>query len=153
MKQVSIGSEVAMREFGEQIGKQLKGGEMIELVGDVGAGKTTLVKGLAVGLNIDEDIQSPTFTISRVYPARDGFELSHYDFYRLSEPGILASELAEVVMDPKMITVIEWGEIVSGELPDDRLTLAITPTGETTRQVTLTPHGERSLQLAEGVDA
>lgn len=152
MKQFSISSDVAMREFGEQLGKRLAGGEMIELVGDVGAGKTTFVKGLAQGLDIDEDVQSPTFTISRVYPARNNLQLSHYDFYRLSEPGILAGELAEVVADPQMITVVEWGEIVSGVLPDDRLTLAISPTSETERRVTLTARGERSQQLAEGIN-
>lgn len=152
MKQFSISSDVAMREFGEQLGRRLAGGEMIELVGDVGAGKTTFVKGLAQGLDIDEDVQSPTFTISRVYPARDNLQLSHYDFYRLSEPGILAGELVEVVADPQMITVVEWGEIVSGVLPDDRLTLAISPTSETERRVTLTARGERSQQLAEGID-
>lgn len=62
-----IASSLAMQRLGQVIGRSLKGGEVIELVGDIGAGKTTLTKGIAEGLDIAEPVQSPTFTISRVY--------------------------------------------------------------------------------------
>lgn len=127
-----------MREFGAAIGRLLKGGEVIELVGDVGAGKTTFVKGLARGLEIDDDVQSPSFTISRVYQARDELRLVHYDFYRLGEAGVMAADLDEAMQDPQTITVIEWADIVEGVLPDDRIRIQIQAQSETSRELSLT---------------
>lgn len=114
-----------MIDFGQRLGEALRGGECLELTGDVGTGKTTLTKGLAKGLNINDDIQSPSFTISRTYPARDGLELHHYDFYRLSDPGIMRYELAESVDDPNVVTVVEWADSVEDVLPDGRLTIRL----------------------------
>lgn len=125
--------EEQTRAFGEALGLLLRGGETIELVGDVGAGKTTFVKGLAKGLLIDEDVQSPSFTISRVYEARDGLALSHYDFYRLHDAGILRDELREVMNDPTVVTVIEWADIVEGVLPEDRIRITFSSPSEETR--------------------
>lgn len=105
------------------LGSVLKGGEVFELIGDVGTGKTTFTKGLARGLGVTDDVQSPSFTISRVYKARDGLELHHYDLYRLAEPGIVQYDVAESVNDPKIVTVIEWGATVQGILPPNRSTL------------------------------
>jgi tRNA threonylcarbamoyladenosine biosynthesis protein TsaE len=134
-----INSENEMLDFAEQIGRQLMGGEVIELIGDVGAGKTTFTKGLAKGLGINEVIQSPTFTISREYDARDGLRLSHYDFYRLPDAGIMADELHETVTDPRSVTVVEWAEVVDNVLPEMRITLRITPSrvSETSRDIEL----------------
>ncbi len=109
--------------FGELLGRHLQGGEVFELVGDVGSGKTTFVKGLAKGLGVNDDVQSPSFTISRTYTARDGLELHHYDFYRLPDPGIMAYDLAESTQDSRVVTVIEWAETVADVLPDTRSTL------------------------------
>jgi len=126
-----------MKELGRKIGARLKGGEVFQLVGDVGAGKTTFVKGLAEGLAVDDDVQSPSFTISRVYDCRDGFQLVHYDFYRLTDAGIMSAELTEMVHDPSVITVVEWAEIVEGVLPKEHFTVTITAPTETTRALTL----------------
>lgn len=130
-----IESEEQMRDFGRRVGQLLSGGETIELVGDVGAGKTTFVKGLGVGLGIDEDIQSPSFTISRVYEGRDSLVLAHYDFYRLGEAGILSEDVQESMGDARTVTVIEWADIIEGVLPKGRLTLTFTSTSETTREL------------------
>ena len=121
--------------FGKALGTLLHGGEVIELIGDVGAGKTTFVKGVAEGLGITEAVQSPSFTISRVYDGRDDLLLAHYDFYRLSEAGIMADELHEAVSDPKTITVIEWAAIVEGVLPEGRIRIQITSPSETERKL------------------
>ncbi|MDB5180571.1 MAG: hypothetical protein JWO54_329 [Candidatus Saccharibacteria bacterium] len=134
---IEVTSEQQMKDLATTIGNSLIGGEVFELVGDVGAGKTTFVKGLAKGLAIEDDIQSPSFTISRLYDARDNLQLVHYDFYRLSEPGIMANEVAEMVHDEKTITVIEWAAIVEGMLPENRYTIKIESPTETTRSVTL----------------
>lgn len=120
------------------LGEQFTGGEVLELVGDVGSGKTTFTKGLARGLGVDDDVQSPSFTISRVYSARDGLELHHYDLYRLSEPGIMQYDIAESVRDPKVVIVIEWGETVRGILPENRIRIEFySGARETTRTIKL----------------
>ena len=140
-----------MKEFGRTIGAALRGGEVLELIGDVGTGKTTLTKGLAEGLAISEPVQSPTFTISRVYAARDGLHLHHYDFYRLGEAGIMAEDVNEVMHDPAAVTIIEWSGAVSDVLPTDRLQISIQATDENERNVTVNAGGERSQALLEAV--
>lgn len=130
-----------MRNFGVKVGELMTGGEVIELVGDVGAGKTTFVRGLAVGLGVDEQVQSPSFTINRLYDARDGLQLVHYDFYRLEDPGIMRSELDETLHDKDAVVVVEWADAVSEVLPRDRLTFRIVPDGEYSRTVTLAAGG------------
>ena len=140
-----------MKEFGRTIGAALRGGEVLELIGDVGTGKTTLTKGLAEGLAISEPVQSPTFTISRVYAARDGLHLHHYDFYRLGEAGIMAEDVNEVMHDPAAVTVIEWSGAMSDVLPADRLRISIQATDENERNVTVNAGGERSQALLEAV--
>jgi tRNA threonylcarbamoyladenosine biosynthesis protein TsaE len=148
MKQ-HVTSEAAMRSLGVQIASALTGGEMIELVGDVGAGKTTLTKGIAEGLHIDETVQSPSFTINRVYDAPNGLRLVHYDFYRLHDAGIMADELHETLHDPAAITIIEWAGIVDGVLPADRITITFTSPSETERWVEITATGDSSKKILE----
>jgi tRNA threonylcarbamoyladenosine biosynthesis protein TsaE len=134
---IEVRSSEDMIIFGQKLGHLLKGGEAIELVGDVGAGKTTLTKGIALGLRIDDAIQSPTFTINRVYPARDNLTLVHYDFYRLNDAGVMAAELHETVNDMTVITVVEWAEVVAGVLPESRIRISIVPTAEDGRKLTI----------------
>lgn len=116
-----INSADEMKAFGARVSLLARGGEMIELIGDVGTGKTTFTKGLGAGLQVDDDVQSPSFTISREYAARDGLELHHYDFYRLNDPGVVKYELAESIANPQAVTVVEWGETARDVLPADRI--------------------------------
>ena len=129
-----INSKIEMKQLGEEIGHSLKGGEVLELIGDVGAGKTTFTKGLAKGLGVAETVQSPSFTISRMYEAGD-LTLSHYDFYRLNDAGIMAMEIASAVEDAHNITVVEWAESVAEILPESRIKIRILPQSETVRKV------------------
>lgn len=145
IKRVASLSE--MLAFGKRVGELLQGGEVLVLVGDIGAGKTTFTKGVAQGLGIHETVQSPTFTISRRYDARDGLELIHYDFYRLSEAGIMRAELSEALADARVITVIEWGQIVEDVLPRDVVTIAIHSPSEEARTLDITAGGEISQRL------
>lgn len=146
-----VHSEDQMREFGKKLGALFAGGEVLELVGDVGAGKTTLTKGIAVGMGIDETVQSPTFTINRMYDAPSGVRLAHYDFYRLPSAGIMADELHEVVNDTSVVTIVEWADVVDGVLPDDRLRIRIVSPTETSRQITIEAEGEKSLAVLKGL--
>lgn len=144
-----VASTEAMMKFGARVGALCSGGEVIVLVGDIGAGKTTFTKGLARALGIEEEVQSPTFTISRVYDARDGLRLAHYDFYRLNDPGVMAMELAETAQDPAVITVIEWADEVANVLPLDQLMIKITTLSEESRRVELTASGDKSRDVLE----
>lgn len=137
--------------LGERIGSLLQGGEVIELLGDVGAGKTTLVKGIAKGMGSTDDIQSPTFIISAVHSAAGGLTLAHYDFYRLHDAGIMAEELAETIHDQTVVTIIEWGEIIAGVLPKDTVKITITAPTEHTRQFELAASGAKSNRILEGL--
>ncbi len=122
--------------IGEKIGKQLHGGEVIELMSDLGGGKTTFVRGLARGLGSSDTVASPTFMICKQYNAGK-ITLYHYDFYRLSEPGIMEHELQEGLSDPNAIIVVEWADIVADILPKNRITISIAATSETERMITI----------------
>ena len=127
----TINSTADMMDFGAKLGAELQGGEVIELIGDVGAGKTTFTKGLAKGLAITETVQSPSFTISRIYDGR--LELVHYDFYRLNDAGVMALELADNLNDAEKVVVIEWAETVADILPKERIRIKISSPSETDR--------------------
>ena len=114
-------------QIAERIGAALKGGEVIEFISDLGGGKTTFVRGLVRGAGSKDAVGSPTFTISRVYKA-DQKTIRHYDFYRLSEPGLMAQELNESVGDADDIVVVEWGDIVQNVLPMERMRVTLTLT-------------------------
>lgn len=148
---IEIYNETEMKAFGVRLAHHLSGGEVIELVGDVGAGKTTLVKGIAKGLGVTDDVQSPSFTINRVYTTGSGKTLAHYDFYRLHQPGIMGNELQETIADPHTVTVIEWGGIIEGVLPADRLTLSIVSPSETTRRLIVEARGPRSKKIEKSL--
>ena len=122
--------------IGHKIGRQLKGGEVIELISDLGGGKTTLVRGITAGFGSKDKVASPTFTISREYVHGD-LKIVHYDFYRLHDPGLMAYELAEAINDPLAIVIVEWADIVQDVLPKDRLAITIKTTGENSRDIAL----------------
>jgi len=123
-----------MLAFGEKYGAKLKAPAVIELIGDVGAGKTTFVRGLAKGLGVTAPISSPSFTISRIYKGKD-CTLTHYDFYRLDDPGLMSEDLAESISDPQNVTVIEWGQSIADVLPDNRAVISIKYIDEETREL------------------
>ena len=133
-------NEQQMINFGENLAKTLEAPTVIELVGDVGAGKTTITKGIAKGLGIDEEITSPTFTLSKRYPfqkAGTEYVLVHYDFYRLNDPGIMSEDLLENIQNPNTITIIEWGDSISSLLPKDHLRFFITINDDDSRSINL----------------
>ena len=141
-----IDNEARMKQLGEAIGRSVSGGEVLELVGDIGAGKTTLTKGIARALGVNEPVQSPTFTISRVYNSPKGLRLAHYDFYRLGEAGIMGDEIREA-MDDDSVVVVEWAGAVDDALPKDRLVVKITTISEEERLVEFHPGGKKSTEL------
>ncbi len=123
-----------MLAFGERVASQLEAPILIELVGDVGAGKTTFTRGLAHGLGVKEAITSPSFTISKSYRGEKA-DLVHYDFYRLGDPGIMLEDLAESISDPRAVTVVEWADSIRNILPEQHKTIIIKYIDENTREV------------------
>lgn len=117
-----------------KMGRRLRGGEAIELIGDLGAGKTAFVRGLAEGMGSKDSVRSPSFTISNRY--RSGkLTMHHFDFHRLDDPGILRRELAEILSDPQAVAVVEWGDAVRNVLPHEHLTIRIAATGDESRDI------------------
>ena len=119
---MKINSEQEMLDFGKEFAKKVEFPMVIELIGDVGAGKTTFTRGLAEGLNAKEQPNNK--------------KLIHYDFYRLPDPGLMSEELNESINDQDAITVIEWGESVAGILPEDRIIMKIEYTENGNRIIT-----------------
>jgi tRNA threonylcarbamoyladenosine biosynthesis protein TsaE len=123
MKEISSAEE--MHNLGAKIGTQLIAGDLILLNGDLGAGKTVLVQGIAQSLGV-EGVTSPTFVISKNYPG--SLPLIHVDVYRLLDSGKAALFLDDLDLDSdreNSVTVIEWGGAESARLSDQRLEITI----------------------------
>ncbi|MET8117080.1 tRNA (adenosine(37)-N6)-threonylcarbamoyltransferase complex ATPase subunit type 1 TsaE [Streptomyces prasinus] len=143
-----VGSPDRMRDLGRALAKLLRAGDLVMLTGELGAGKTTLTRGLGEGLGVRGAVTSPTFVIARVHPPLgDGPPLVHVDAYRLSGGLDEMEDLDLDVSLPESVIVVEWGEGRIEELTDDRLQIVIhRAVGDTTdevRYVTLTGLGER----------
>lgn len=123
--------------LGEKIGQILKAPLVIELLSDVGGGKTTFTRGLVKGLGSSDQVASPSFTISRIYDLEKGNQVHHFDFYRLDDAGLMRAELTESFEDEGVITVVEWANIVEEVLPEDRLIILIKYTGDDSRKITV----------------
>ncbi len=137
MWQIKSNSFESTEQLGHDIGTRLRGGEVIELASDLGGGKTTFVRGLAAGMGSRDAVSSPSFTVSQIYQAKD-LSLHHYDFYRLSDAGLMQQELAEVLEDPKAVVVVEWAGAVKNTLPTERVSIAIKAVSENEREFTIT---------------
>ena len=133
--------------IGERIGRQLEVQDILVLTGDLGAGKTTLTKGIARGLDISQMVKSPTYTIVREYDGR--LPLYHLDVYRIGD------DPDSIDLDDFLygdgVTVIEWGELLGEDLLDDYLEVVIGKEGEG-RPLELIPHGKRSEDLVEALE-
>lgn len=131
-----------MFSLGQQLGAQLRAGDLILLNGPLGAGKTVLVQGIGSALGFNE-VTSPTFVISRIH--KGALSLIHVDAYRLLESGNAALYLDDLDLDTpreSAVTVIEWGGEESARLSDDRLEIEIDRTDEE-REVTIRAVGSR----------
>lgn len=102
-----IASPEAMEDLGRRLGAELRAGDLVVLTGALGAGKTTLTRGIADGLRVRGPVQSPTFVIARTHPSLiDGPPLVHVDAYRLGSP----AELDDLGLDlDRSVTIVEWG--------------------------------------------
>jgi tRNA threonylcarbamoyladenosine biosynthesis protein TsaE len=118
------------RAVGEALSRLLMPRDAIALTGELGAGKTTLVQGIARGLGVQEHVVSPTFTLVREYRGR--LDLTHVDVYRLQREQDVLDLGLEEIGEGEAVLVVEWGDAVAALLPADRLDVELTtvdPTG------------------------
>lgn len=111
-----ISSPEAMEQFGEEMGRMLRPGDLLVLTGPLGAGKTTLTRGIGRGLGIRGPVQSPTFVLARTHPSLvGGAPLVHVDAYRLGS----AAELDDLDIDwPRSVVVAEWAAPFAAAVAD-----------------------------------
>ncbi|MEV4228092.1 tRNA (adenosine(37)-N6)-threonylcarbamoyltransferase complex ATPase subunit type 1 TsaE [Streptomyces bobili] len=146
--ELTVTSPEQMRDLGRRLAALVRAGDLVMLSGELGAGKTTLTRGLGEGLGVRGAVTSPTFVIARVHPSLgEGPPLVHVDAYRL---GGGLDEMEDLDLDvslPESVIVVEWGEGKVEELAEERLQVRIhRAVGDTTdevRQVTVTGLGER----------
>lgn len=152
---VSTSSDDTER-LGLLLGRQLKPPITVELVSDLGGGKTTFVRGLARGLGSKDFVTSPSFTLNNVYKGRGGLKIHHFDFYRLAEANIMSAQLVESLKERQVITVVEWGGIVLDVLPAKRLTVEFKPVAasENERQIVFRyPDTKTKIKLFKKLEA
>ncbi len=140
-------------ELAGSVGELLRAGDVVSLVGDLGAGKTVFARGVARALGVTEPIVSPSFTIVREYEGR--MPLVHVDVYRIDTVQELHDLGFEELVRDDAVTLVEWGDMIDGLLPGDRLDVRLAP-GDTDdeRVVEIEGHGRswrgRTAELAAG---
>jgi len=130
------------RRLGIHLGTLLKHGDLICLQGDLGAGKTTLVQGIAQGWGALDSVSSPTFVLVNQYRRIDGAQLFHMDAYRIESP----AEGEQLDLDAMLnagALIIEWPERLGNILPTERLWINLEHLGEEQRELRAESHGER----------
>lgn len=139
-------SEADTVMIGRAIGESLRRGDVVLLMGELGAGKTQMVRGMAVGIESPVPARSPTFVLVNEYRGR--MRLSHCDLYRVASP----DEVEELALEERLVDgalVIEWPERAEGNLPEDALLVQIEfGADDNDRTILLTPGGDRAAHLA-----
>ncbi len=137
---IRFASPQALEAFGARMGPALRTGEAICLFGPLGAGKSTLARGLVRALTQpDQDVPSPTFTLMQTYQG-PAFAVAHFDLYRLKRP----EEAFEIGLDDALdvgAVIVEWSERLEGALPPDRLDVRLEIADAGGRLATLRGHG------------
>lgn len=149
--EIYLQDSAATEALGKLLGRHAADGDVFCLTGDLGAGKTLLSRGVAEALGVSsEDVTSPTFAIMNVYQGT-GLEVRHFDLYRLNRP----EELEDIGFDEYAggdgVTLIEWAELFSEQLPEEYLQITLRLDGAGRRAV-LEPKGERYEELLGEVE-
>ncbi|MFN2544209.1 MAG: tRNA (adenosine(37)-N6)-threonylcarbamoyltransferase complex ATPase subunit type 1 TsaE [Actinomycetota bacterium] len=138
--ELSAPTPQTMQDLAASVASLLGGGDVVVLTGDLGAGKTTFVKGAAPALGVDEPVSSPTFTLVRRY--RGTRPVHHVDVYRLDRIQDVLDLGLEDLFDSEGVTFVEWGDVIEGLLPDAYLEVELwTRPEDDGRLVVVTGHG------------
>lgn len=148
--EIKTNSPEQTRRIGMRLGAALQPGDMICLQGDLGAGKTTFVQGIAQGWGSLDSVSSPTFILVNVYRRADESQLFHMDAYRLDSPAEAEQlDLDSMLADGALI--VEWPERMNGLIPPERLWLTIEHMAESERQMKVNARGKRYDELLEAI--
>ncbi len=123
-------------EVGKIIGKLLRGGDIIAFRGGLGAGKTTITHGIAIGMGLRDDVSSPTFALVNEYIGSK-LSLCHFDMYRITADELESIGFYDYLTEDRVIA-IEWSENIEDELPEGVITIEIERIGEDERRITVT---------------
>ena len=131
------------KKLGNALGKALKGGDVVLLNGELGAGKTTITKSIAKGIGIKSAryVVSPSYAIINEYDAK--LKIYHFDLYRLANADEFHELGAYEYLDSDGVCLIEWGDKFTEAMPNQRLELKLEHAGEKERNATLTAYGKR----------
>lgn len=135
--------------LGEKLAKLIEPGQLIELVGDLGGGKTTIVKGLARGLGIEKTVQSPSYNIARSYVLPGGGHLEHFDLYRLKTDRMTELAIKENLESGEDIVAIEWAQALGRQLKADRLLIELHYINEDNRDIVVSATGPISQKVVD----
>ncbi|MCD7742105.1 MAG: tRNA (adenosine(37)-N6)-threonylcarbamoyltransferase complex ATPase subunit type 1 TsaE [Ruminococcus sp.] len=125
-------------ELGKKIGSRLKGGEVLAYTGGLGAGKTTMTRGISLGMGLGDEVTSPTFALVNEYHADTPLSLYHFDMYRITSSADLETTGFYDYMDDNSVICVEWSENISDELPIDTIYIDIKRVDDDCREITLT---------------
>lgn len=149
-REFRVRSEAETDDLGRRIAAAVEPGLVVALVGELGAGKTRLVRAVATALGADPDlVNSPTFVLIQRYDAR--IPVFHFDTYRLRDADEFADLGPEEFFTDGGICFVEWADRVAEMIPDDHLRIDIETTGPTERTFRLTAHGPRSARVLANV--
>ena len=138
--EVKTNTPFATQKIAQDLAKNLKGGEVIALFGDLGAGKTVFVQGLARGLGIKRRIISPSFVFMRTYPiilGQKSLTFYHLDLYKGESMADLASLGLDEIFSPESVVVLEWADRIKKELPKKRINVFFETIDEKTRRISI----------------
>jgi tRNA threonylcarbamoyladenosine biosynthesis protein TsaE len=147
-------SATQTERLGQRIGERLQAGDLLLLVGEFGAGKTHLVKGIARGLDSSDMVTSPSFVLVNEYqagPRLGGMPIYHVDLYRLGAESELATIGLDELWQGDGVCLIEWPELAAAHVPAEHLAIHIRHLSETKRTLRLVPQGSRYIELVAAV--
>jgi tRNA threonylcarbamoyladenosine biosynthesis protein TsaE len=148
---ISTRSSSQTMNWGRRLGKLLEGGEIVALIGELGAGKTCFVRGVTQGLDVGKDswIRSPSFTLINEYQGR--LPVYHIDLYRIGSRNQLEGLNLREYLYSDGVSLIEWFEHLPGDAVDEYLELNIDHANGAKRELTFTSHGERYERIIEAL--
>ena len=138
------------RRIGMRLGSLLRPGDLLALTGDLGAGKTTFVQGIAQGWGSTDTVSSPTFVLVNIYSRPDGARIHHMDAYRI-QSALEAEDLDLDEMLSNGVLIVEWAERIDAALPAERLSVQLAWVADEQRSMAFIPNGKRFEELAGSV--
>lgn len=134
-------------KFGQIFARTLKKQDVISLIGDLGAGKTTLTKFIAKSFGIEENVTSPTFSLVNAYYGN--IQLNHIDLYRLEDEMEIESLDIDELLYPEGITIIEWASQAQSYMPRNLIEIYIEKTGDVSRKIRIDGNNKREKEIIE----